>query len=134
MKNLIEFLYLDGINVKLFLNLTFFSIMVTSMCIGKHFQWFYEMFGLISCEHIKCISISNIINVIFNISSIMIMMTSNMSIIYCCTPLWYQLERRLINGNNLEREHSNHGWIHNLFNYHKKFINQLRENLLRLIK
>jgi hypothetical protein len=85
------------------------------------------------CEDIECISFTDIIDLMFNIFSITIYSMSDLSIIYHCTPLQCQLERRLLNELNPKINHTNHGWINHLFNSHYVSSHQLIKSTITLV-
>jgi hypothetical protein len=104
---IIEQLYVyvfNGTNVNLLLNSIFVLQIGWMHVYWKKVHYSYQMFGLMF-EHTKCIVLTNIIDLMFNIFSIRILTIRNMSTIYRSTPLLCQLERRLPNDHSSVRKH-----------------------------
>ena len=84
-------------------------------------------------EHTKCtglLILSMWCSIIFTIG---ILMTSDSSTIYYCTPLRCQVVSLLLNEKSLERKHIENGWNNHLFNSHYVLSHQFKTSTVTLV-
>ena len=72
----------------------------------------------------------NIIDVMFNIFEIRILLMSELSTIFRCTPIQCKIERQMEKEHDLERKHTKNGLINQLFNVHYVHDHQLGLHLI----